>query len=147
MNPTHTLSESVQISAEEDRAVHSIQATLRIVFGLLPIAAGADKFANFLTNWEQYLNPLVLRIVPVTATTFMHIVGIIEIVAGILVLAKPRLGASIVALWLLAIALQLLAAWIYVDVAVRDIVMAFGAWTLARLTPFAQTHKSENRTI
>jgi uncharacterized membrane protein YphA (DoxX/SURF4 family) len=124
------------VSQQETRVVHTTYVTLKLLFGLVPIVAGADKFTNLLTNWEAYLNPLVLRIIPVSATTFMHAVGIIEIIAGALVFAKPRLGAWVVTAWLIAIALQLILAGQYLDVAVRDLVMALGgALTLARLDP------------
>ena len=111
---------------------------LRTAFVVAPIVFGVDKFTNILTRWEQYLNPLALRVVPVTAETFMRGVGVIEIVAGALLLAKPRIGAPIVMAWLLAIALQLLAGWMYLDVAVRDITMSLGALTLWRLTALLQ---------
>jgi uncharacterized membrane protein YphA (DoxX/SURF4 family) len=128
-------SASAMVPATENQIIHSIHTTLRIAFGVVAIAAGLDKFTNFLCNWEQYLNPMALQIIPVSATTFMHIVGIVEVVAGALVLAKPRLGGFVVMAWLLAIAAQLLVGWMYVDVAVRDIMMSIGACTLARLTP------------
>jgi uncharacterized membrane protein YphA (DoxX/SURF4 family) len=124
--------------------VHSIQTTLKYLFGLVPIVAGIDKFTNLLANWEAYLNPMVLRIIPVTAHQFMLAVGVIEIVAGLLVLAKPRLGAYVVMAWLLAIAGQLILWGQFLDIAVRDIVMALGgALTLARLTKFTQGHTHE----
>ncbi|HEX8441625.1 DoxX family membrane protein, partial [Archangium sp.] len=64
---------------------------LKLAYGVVPIVAGLDKFFNLLTNWEQYLSPLVARVIP--ASTFMHAVGIIEIAAGLLVLSKlTRLG-------------------------------------------------------
>jgi uncharacterized membrane protein YphA (DoxX/SURF4 family) len=117
--------------------VHSIQLTLRILYGVVPIVAGLDKFTNFLTDWTAYLNPLVLRIVPVGDHTFMHIAGVIEIIAGVLLLAKPKIGGLIVTAWLVAIALQLLMWAHFIDVAVRDLAMAIGgALTLVRLTPF-----------
>jgi uncharacterized membrane protein YphA (DoxX/SURF4 family) len=105
---------------------------LRVAFGVVPIVAGLDKFTNLLTNWEQYLSPWVSRVVP--ATTFMHLVGIIEIAAGVLVLTKlTRIGAYVVALWLVGIAFNLLTTGQFLDVAVRDLVMATGAFTLAKL--------------
>jgi predicted CxxxxCH...CXXCH cytochrome family protein len=105
---------------------------LKVAFGAVPIVAGLDKFTNLLTNWEQYLNPLVARVVP--AVAFMRVVGVIEIAAGILVLSKhTRLGAYVVSLWLACIALNLLSLGHFLDVAVRDLVMACGAFTLARL--------------
>jgi uncharacterized membrane protein YphA (DoxX/SURF4 family) len=105
---------------------------LRMVFGAVPIVAGLDKFTNLLTDWPQYLSPLVARVVP--AATFMHVVGVIEILAGVLVLSKfTRIGAYVVALWLVAIAFNLLTTGRYFDVAVRDLVMAAGAFVLAKL--------------
>jgi uncharacterized membrane protein YphA (DoxX/SURF4 family) len=129
------------IEDSEHHVVHSVQVTLRILFGLVPLVAGLDKFTNFLADWTAYLNPIVLRIVPMTATGFMHVVGVIEIVAGVLVLAKPRVGAIIVLAWLIAIALQLIVWGRFLDIAVRDLAMALGgALTLARLTTFAEHH-------
>lgn len=118
------------------RPLESTYWLLRVTFGLVPIVAGLDKFANLLTNWEQYLNPIIPRTLHIAPVTFMHIVGIIEIVAGLLVLIPftSRYFAYVVSLWLLCIALQLLAMGKFLDVAVRDIVMCFGAYTLARLT-------------
>ena len=130
------------VSATENQIIHSIHVMLRTAFGVVPIVAGLDKFTNFLTDWTQYLNPLALQIVPVSAAAFMHAVGIIEVIAGALVLAKPRLGGFIVMAWLLAIAAQLLVGWMFVDVAVRDIMMSLGALTLARLTPMV--HEREH---
>jgi uncharacterized membrane protein YphA (DoxX/SURF4 family) len=103
---------------------------LRWTYGLVPIVAGADKFLHLLTNWDQYLAPAVTNIIPLAPHTFLNIVGIIEIVAGILVLAKPRIGSLVVSLWLIGIALNLLLTGKYFDIAVRDIVMAIGAFSL-----------------
>ena len=112
---------------------------LRLGFGLVPIVAGADKFFNLLTHWEMYLHPAVPRLLHVQPATFMHVVGVIEIVAGLIVLSNlTRWGAYIVMLWLLGIALQLLAQFAFLDVAVRDIMMALGAFALARLTEVRQ---------
>jgi uncharacterized membrane protein YphA (DoxX/SURF4 family) len=106
---------------------------LRLVYGLVPIVAGLDKFTNLLTDWQQYLSPMIANAVP--AATFMHIVGVIEIVAGILVLSRfTRLGAYVVAAWLVGIALNLITAGHFFDVAVRDLSMAVGAFVLGRLS-------------
>jgi hypothetical protein len=121
----------------EHQVVRSTQATLKVLFGIVPIVAGADKFTNLLAHWEDYLNPHLAALAPFSPHVFMQIVGVIEIVAGIIVFAKPRIGAWIVMLWLIAIALQLLAQGHYLDIAVRDLVLALGgALTLARLTPY-----------
>ncbi len=125
------------VEPSEHHVVHTIQTTLRILFGVVPIVAGLDKFTDFLANWTAYLNPLLLHLVPMTDQAFMHLVGVIEVIAGALVLAKPRLGGFVVMAWLLAIAAQLILWGRFLDIAVRDIVMALGgALTLARLTPY-----------
>lgn len=115
---------------------------LKLAFGVVPIVAGLDKFTNLLTNWEQYLNPIVARMVP--AFTFMRVVGVVEIVAGLLVLSKmTRLGAYVVAAWLVCIALNLLSTGHFLDVAVRDLVMACGAFTLAKLEEAGAARRHE----
>ncbi|HEU4551300.1 MAG TPA: hypothetical protein VFS25_00635 [Chitinophaga sp.] len=111
--------------------IQQLQNTLKLTFGIVPIVAGLDKFTNLLTNWVDYLNK---GMVPIDALLFMKIVGVIEIIAGIIVLVRPLIGAYIVMAWLICIALQLLAGGHYLDVAVRDLVMAIGAYTLAQLT-------------
>jgi len=109
--------------------------TLRIAFGLTAFLAGIDKFLNLLTSWEQYASPLVLSILPVSAGTLMRIGGVIEIVAGLAILAGvTRLGGYVVAAWLTMIALTLVSTGQYFDIAVRDLVMACGAFVLARLS-------------
>jgi hypothetical protein len=106
---------------------------LRITFGIVPIVAGADKFTDILTHWEDYLNPAIANMLPFAPHTFMMIVGVIEIIAGIIVLVKPVVGGIIVAAWLTLIALTLLASGNYLDVAVRDLVMAIGAFSLSKI--------------
>lgn len=114
--------------------VHSVWTILRITFGIVPIVAGLDKFTDLLTNWDMYLHPGIASMLPFSVHTFMQIVGVIEIVAGIIVLAKPSIGGWIVMAWLICIALQLLASGKYFDIAVRDLVMSIGAMSLARLS-------------
>ncbi|WP_303311573.1 hypothetical protein [Hymenobacter sp. BT730] len=121
-------------------AAPSVTQVLRLTYGLIPIVAGADKFTNLLTNWEAYLNPAIVAMLPFSAHTFMLVVGIIEIVAGVLVLWRPRIGAWVVMAWLIAIALTLITSGRYLDVAVRDLAMAVGAWSLARLSAGAHPH-------
>ena len=106
---------------------------LRVAYGLVPLLAGLDKSFGILTDWERYLSPALVNLLPVTAHTFMCSVGVIEIAAGLLVLGgAARLGGYIVAAWLVAISVNLIIAGI-LDVAVRDLVMAVGAYTLARV--------------
>jgi uncharacterized membrane protein YphA (DoxX/SURF4 family) len=93
---------------------------LRIGFTVLPIIIGADKFANVLVNWERYLAPWMAHLSPLSKLHTMHIVGVIEIVAGIAVAIKPRYGAYLVAAWLAGIVVNLLSYSGYYDVALRD---------------------------
>jgi uncharacterized membrane protein YphA (DoxX/SURF4 family) len=118
-----------------DTRLNSVFWTLRIAFGLTAFLAGVDKFLNLLTNWEQYASPLVLSIIPLSAGTLMRAAGVIEIIAGIAVLAGvTRLGGYVVAAWLTLIALSLITTGRFFDVAVRDLVMATGAFALAKIS-------------
>jgi uncharacterized membrane protein YphA (DoxX/SURF4 family) len=109
--------------------------TLRIAFGLTAFLAGLDKFLNLLTNWEQYASPLLLTVQPLSAGALMRVAGVIEMIAGLAVLAGlTRLGGYVIAAWLTLIAISLLTTGKYFDVAVRDLVMACGAFALARLS-------------
>ena len=111
---------------------------LRLGIGLTATLAGLDKFFNLLANWSQYVNPLAVQMLPFSTTTFMGIVGVVEVAVGIAVLtAWTRLGAYVASAWLILVALNLALAG-YFDVAVRDVVMAIGAFTLARLTEVRQ---------
>jgi uncharacterized membrane protein YphA (DoxX/SURF4 family) len=108
---------------------------LRIGLGAGPFLAGLDKFFNLLANWEAYLSPLTLRLLPMSGTTFMHIVGVIEMIVGIMILTRwTRIGSYVAMLWLILIAVNLISSGKFFDVAVRDLLMAIAAYTLARLT-------------
>ncbi len=106
---------------------------LKLTFTIVPVVAGFDKFTHILCDWTQYINPSILGMLPFSGTTFMIIVGIIEIIAGILVFVKPSVGGLIVSAWLILIALTLLAGWSFADIAVRDLVMAISAFSMTRL--------------
>jgi uncharacterized membrane protein YphA (DoxX/SURF4 family) len=108
---------------------------LRIGLGLAAFLAGLDKFFNILAHWTAYISPLALKVLPLSPQTFMHIVGVIEMVVGLAILSKwTRLGAYVASLWLLLIAVNLVTTGAYFDVAVRDVEMALAAFVLARLT-------------
>lgn len=108
---------------------------LKTVFIILPLAAGIDKFTNLLTNWSQYLNPMVTDMLPISAPNFMKIAGVIEIIAAIIVITKPKLGGYLISAWLAMIALSLIAGAMYLDIAVRDIVISLAALSMAKLAP------------
>ena len=129
-----------------DNRLNNTWWALRVLFGFVPIAAGLDKFFNLLTNWEAYLNPLATRVIPVNPATFMHVVGVVEIVAGVIVLTHwTKIGAYVVMAWLLAIALNLLTMGRFLDVAVRDIGLAIAAFSLAQLTTLREESTSQVR--
>ncbi|HRH37219.1 MAG TPA: hypothetical protein PK760_02670 [Flavobacteriales bacterium] len=114
--------------------IQQLQTILKLTYGLVPIVAGLDHFTNILTNWSAYVPAAVADMLPFPAATFMMVVGVIEIIAGALVLYRPQIGAYVVSAWLVCIALLLILNWHFVDVAVRDLVMAIGAFVLARLS-------------
>ncbi len=106
---------------------------MRIAFTVAPILFGLDKFFNLMVDWEGYLAPWINDIVPGSASTAMHLVGIVEIVAGVFVALKPRYGAYVVAAWLAGIIIDLLTYSGYYDIALRDFGLMLAALTLARL--------------
>ena len=118
-----------------EKRLDSAWWALRIGLGLVPFLAGLDKFFNVLTDWNMYLSPFVADALPVSGPTFMRIVGVIEMIVGVAILTRwTRIGAYVAAGWLVAIAANLVTTGRFFDVAVRDLVMAIAAYTLARLT-------------
>ena len=118
-----------------DRRLDSAWWALRLGLGLGPFLAGLDKFFNLLANWEMYLSPVALKVVPVGAGTFMRAVGIVEMIVGLAILTRwTRIGAYVAMAWLVAIAINLVTTGMFFDLAVRDLEIAIGAYALARLT-------------
>jgi hypothetical protein len=107
---------------------------LRIAFTVAPILFGLDKFVGVLTDdWTQYLAPAFNDIIPGNAADAMHIVGVVEIAAGLVVAVTPRFGGLLVAAWLGGIIVNLLIVGGYGDIALRDFGLLLSALTLARL--------------
>jgi uncharacterized membrane protein YphA (DoxX/SURF4 family) len=106
---------------------------LRAAFTVAPILFGLDKFAGVLVDWEKYLAPWINDIIPGSATDAMYLVGVIEVVAGLVVAVRPRYGAPLVAAWLAGIIINLLTLSGYYDVALRDFGLLLGALALSRL--------------
>jgi len=106
---------------------------LRAAFTVAPILFGLDKFAGVLVDWEKYLAPWINNIIPGSATDAMYLVGVIEVVAGLVVAVRPRYGAPLVAAWLAGIIINLLTLSGYYDIALRDFGLLLGALALARL--------------
>jgi len=113
---------------------------MRVTFALAPILFGVDKFANVLTNdWTRYLSSTFNDILPGSAATGMHIVGVVEIAAGLIVAIAPRWGALLVAGWLAGIIVNLLILGGYGDIALRDFGLMAGALALNRLATARET--------
>src|SRR5882724_3506189 len=118
-----------------EKRLDSARLALEYGLGLAAFLAGLDKFFNLLANWEGYLSPLAARMLPVSPTTFMYAVGIIEMVVGLAILTRwTEIAGYVAMVWLLLIAVNLVTTGTYFDVAVRDVVMAIAAFTLAQLT-------------
>ncbi|SPE25247.1 conserved membrane hypothetical protein [Candidatus Sulfotelmatomonas gaucii] len=112
---------------------------LRIGLGVGPVITGLDKYFNKLADWSMYLSPLATKVVPVSAAVFMHVVGVVEIIAGLIVLSRwTKIGSYIVMLWLLAIALNLVTTGMFYDLAMRDVEIALGAFAFSQLTAFRE---------
>ena len=112
---------------------HQAYTVLKFGFTVAPIVAGLDKFFSFLVDWTQYLTPLVPAWTGIDPAIFMMVIGVVEIIAGILVAVRPKWGAWIVAAWLWGIIINLLLVPGYYDIALRDLGLSFGALALARL--------------
>ncbi len=125
--------EAAEADASLRDARYQAYLLLRVAFTAAPILFGLDKFTNVLVDWPKYLAPWVDNIVPGSAQSFMYVVGVVEIVAGIAVAVKPRYGAYLVAAWLAGIILNLLTYSGYYDIALRDFGLMLGALTLGRL--------------
>jgi len=106
---------------------------LRTVFTIAPIAFGLDKFAQLLCDWDFYLAPWINDLVPGDAHDAMMVVGVVEVLAGIVVALRPHLGAYVVAAWLAGIIVDLVTLGDFYDVALRDFGLLVGALALARL--------------
>jgi uncharacterized membrane protein YphA (DoxX/SURF4 family) len=120
----------------QDHRTEAAYWALRLTFGVVPIVAGLDKFTNFLADWEAYLSPIAVRLLPVSPHAFMLAVGVVEIAVGVGVLAGyARVFGWVAAAWLLGIALNLLTTGRFLDIAARDVALAVSAYALARLAP------------
>ena len=109
--------------------------SLRLAFFLGPFLAGADKFFHLLTDWDKYLSPAALRVLGTHSHQFMLLVGVIEMIVGLMVITKwPQLGAYIASVWLLLIAINLVLTGQYFDIALRDIGLCLSAFGLAELS-------------
>jgi hypothetical protein len=117
-----------------EKSLEQAYTLLHWAFVIAPIVAGLDKFTNLLVDWSSYLAPFVVNLLPFSGDVFMYIVGVIEIVAGVVVFLRPRFGGYLVAVWLWGIIVNLLLIPGYFDVALRDFGLSLAALALARLS-------------
>lgn len=106
---------------------------LRAGFTAAPILFGLDKFAGLMADWPEYLWSGVSGALPLSAQAIMLVVGVVEVAAGVLVLARPRIGGYVVAAWLALIIVNLALVGGFWDIALRDFGLLLGALALARL--------------
>lgn len=118
-----------------ERDLDSARIALRMALGLTAFLAGLDKYFDLLAVWPSYVSPVVTSVLALSPETLMYAVGPVEMAVGVLILGRwTRIGAYVAAAWLVLVALSLVTSGRFLDVAVRDVVMAVAAYALARLT-------------
>ena len=127
-------------SHSSDNPAYQAFFVLRAAFVVAPILFGLDKFTNLMTEWDRYLAPVLSDPLPFTAHQQMYVVGVIEVIAGLVVLLHPKLGALVVTAWLAGIILNLLLLANYYDVALRDFGLLLAAVALQRLSTRFDPH-------
>jgi len=133
-SPTRISRNKTQASADVSGPAYQAYQILHVGFVVAPIVAGVDKFFNLLVNWEQYIPSFVNKMVGGHGHELMLVAGVIEIIAGLGVLFKPKVFAYVVSAWLLMIVVNLLMIPGYYDIALRDFGLALAALALARLS-------------
>jgi hypothetical protein len=132
--------------ADFDTRLNAGWWALKIGLGVGPVITGIDKYFNKLADWTMYLSPLATKAAPFSATTFMHVIGVVEIMAGLVALSRwTKIGSYIVMFWLLGIAVNLLTTGMFYDLAMRDVEIAIGAFVLSQLTAVREQHTTANR--
>ncbi len=126
--------------SDAERRLEGVWWMLRIGLGAGAFLAGLDKFFDLLTTWSMYLSPVAERLLPMPGAVFLRAVGVVEMAVGLAILTRlTRLGAYVMAAWLLAIAVNLAATGNFWDLAFRDVEIALSAYALARLTEWRAT--------
>jgi hypothetical protein len=123
-----------QLDTSAHNPTHQAYQILHWGFVALPVIAGLDKFLHLLANWDQYLSPTFAHVSPFSAHSTMLAVGVVEMAAGLIVALKPRIGAYVVAAWLVGVIVNLVLLGSGLDIALRDFGLFLGALALARLS-------------
>ena len=140
-------SSSIATQRRIDSPAFQAFCLLRVGFTIAPILFGIDKFAHVLVDWDKYLAPRLSDHLPGTPHQVMYVVGIIEIVAGLVVALRPRFGGYLVAAWLLGIIVNLLLIPGFYDVALRDFGLLIAAVALARLATAFPDRQSRSEAL
>ncbi|MFT3924292.1 MAG: hypothetical protein QM778_17280 [Myxococcales bacterium] len=147
MSPSSEVTDALTRATTIEPPVRQAFQILHWGFVAAPVLAGLDKFFNLLTAWEHYLAPSLAKLSPLSAHATMMAVGVVEIIAGLLVAFRPRIGAPIVAAWLAAIIMNLLMLGNYFDVALRDFGLFLGAIALGRLSVVCESESHKEATV
>ena len=120
---------------------------LRFSYGAVLVLAGLDKFGtNLIVFWPKYISPFVASYLPVSAATFLIAMGIVEVVVGIMLMTRwPRIAGYLSVAWLVLISINLVIMG-YLDIAIRDLLLAVGAFALAQLTTAVEKLKFVTQT-
>jgi hypothetical protein len=118
---------------------------LYYTFIFFPIIVGIDKYFNYLVDWPIYLNANIPLFLHVTTKTMMYILGIAEILIGLLVFMRPKLGGYLVMALLAGISINLISMqshhhehyvqlMTHYDVALHDIALCICAYVFVLLS-------------
>ena len=132
----------------DGKKFNTLILVLKYIYGIVPILIGVDKFFYCIVDWNIYVSPLLLSYVPtLTATMVAQIVGVIEIIAGFIILSKwTRFGTYLVAAWLLAIIINLFTIGNFYDIILRDIAIIVGYLTLGMLIDIQEHSRPATQT-
>ena len=121
----------------------SISNVFRFSYGLIIMAIGIDNYLNILVNWSEYLNPIIPSFFNTDAKTFMYYIGIFEIFSGTLVLLSPKIGGYLISFFFFFTSVNLISQFKYFDIALRDLILAIGAFSFARLSDLIDKETQE----
>jgi hypothetical protein len=122
------------------------QGILKYAFGVSLVLIGLDKVfhTNVLTHWENYVSPLALAVLPITAITLVSMLGVAEIILGALFFTRfCRIAASVAIATLAAIIVNLFSLGLY-DIALRDTLIALSTYVFILLTSVVEKDDYRN---
>lgn len=114
-------------------ALRQLRSLLKFAYGFYFIIFGSDKFLNILANWPKYISELAPSS-NINSDVYTYTCGIVEIIIGLLILLRPVTGACAAIVWLVLLAIMLIAVGHHVDMAARNIVIGVGIFAFIQLT-------------